>query len=109
MDRGRAVFLCRSREVRPPSNLTPRHEINEQSFSWINWAEWAGVPTDKFPTIERWMAAIQARPATETGVNVPEEFAMKKAMKTPEGAEEYGKMHSNWVMQGQSEEQARQK
>lgn len=78
-------------------------------FSWINWAEWAGVPTGPFPNIEKWMKAINDRPATQRGVNIPEEFEMKKAMKTKEGEEEYAKHHSNWVMQGQKADQERHK
>lgn len=23
-------------------------------FSWVNWAEWAGVPTKTFPAVQKW-------------------------------------------------------
>lgn len=78
-------------------------------FSWTNWAEWAGIPTKPFPRIEKWMSAINERPATRQGVNIPEKFAMKEAMKTKEGEEEYAKHHSNWVMQGQKADQEKHK
>lgn len=65
-------------------------------FSWVNWAEWAGVPTKPYSEIEKWMAEINSRPATEKGCNVPDKFEMKEAMKTKEGEEEYAKHHSNW-------------
>lgn len=74
-------------------------------FSWINWAEWAGVPTEPFPKIQEWMAEIQKRPAAEKGVNIPKDFELKKAMKTKEGEREYAKHHSNWVMQNQKADQ----
>lgn len=79
------------------------------SFSWVNWAEWAGVPTKSFPEVQLWLETIQKRPAVERGVNVPDKFEMKEAMKTKEGEEEYAKHHSNWVMKGQEEEQGRHK
>lgn len=78
-------------------------------FSWINWAEWAGVPTKPFPKLEQWMAEIQNRPATKKGVNIPTKFEMKEAMKTKEGEEEYAKHHSNWVMQNQKADQEKHK
>ena len=78
-------------------------------FSWVNWAEWAGVPTSPFPTVEKWLKTIQERPAVEKGVNIPDKFEMKEAMKTKEGEEEYAKHHSNWVMKGQDEDQKRHK
>lgn len=74
-------------------------------WSWVNWAEWAGVPTRPFPAVQEWLDAINARPAIQRGVNVPEKFEMKEAMKTKEGEEEYAKMHSNWVMKGQDKDQ----
>lgn len=51
------------------------------------------------------MDTIAARPAVQKGVNIPEEFEMKRAMKTKEGEEEYAKHHSGWVMQGQKADQ----
>ncbi|KAJ9648850.1 Glutathione S-transferase 2 [Coniosporium apollinis] len=74
------------------------------SFSWVNWAEWAGVDTKPFPKVEKWVQAIASRPATQKGVNIPEKFEMKEAMKTKAGEEEYAKHHSNWVMRGMEEE-----
>ncbi|KAF2766542.1 glutathione S-transferase [Teratosphaeria nubilosa] len=73
-------------------------------FSWVNWAEWAGVETKAFPELGEWMGVIQRRPAVEKGVDIPDKFEMKEAMKTKEGEEEYAKHHSNWVMQGMKED-----
>ena len=80
-------------------------------FSWINWAEWAGIDlnSNTFPKIMKWMKAVQERPATQAGVNIPEKFEMKEAMKTKEGEEDYAKHHSNWVMQGMKEESEKHK
>ena len=46
----------------------------------------------------------QQRPAVQKGVDIPDKFEMKEAMKTKEGEEEYAKHHSNWVMQGMKED-----
>ncbi|QIW98746.1 hypothetical protein AMS68_004264 [Peltaster fructicola] len=78
-------------------------------FSWINWAEWAGVPTKQFSELQKWLETIQQRPAIQKGVDVPKKFEMKEAMKTKEGEEEYAKHHSNWVMQGQKADQDKHK
>ena len=41
-------------------------------FSWVNWAEWAGVETRPFKRLQSWLETIQKREAVEKGVNVPE-------------------------------------
>ncbi|KAK5698282.1 Glutathione S-transferase 2 [Elasticomyces elasticus] len=76
-------------------------------FSWVNWAEWAGVETKPFPELQKWLETIQQRPAVQKGVDVPEPFEMKERMKTKEGEAEYAKHHSNWVMQGMEEDKAK--
>lgn len=74
-------------------------------FSWIEWHRWAGVELDKFSRTRKWKSEIEKRPATEKGLNVPDKFELREAMKTKEGEEEYAKHHSNWVMQGQRADQ----
>lgn len=74
-------------------------------FSWVEWHRWAGVELDAFPKIQTWKQAIEGRPATEKGLNVPDTFELRDAMKTKESEEEYAKHHSNWVMQGQKADQ----
>ncbi|KAF2234208.1 glutathione S-transferase GstA [Viridothelium virens] len=78
-------------------------------FSWVNWAEWAGVETERFPNLTNWLETVNKRPAVQKGVNVPDKFEMKEAVKTQEGEEEYAKHHSNWVMQGQKADQEKHK
>lgn len=74
-------------------------------FSWVNWHSWAGVEVSPFPKTQEWLDAINARPAIEKGLNVPVKFEMKEAMKSREKEEEYQKMHSGWVIKGQSADQ----
>lgn len=79
------------------------------AFSWVNWAEWAGIELKPFPEVEKWLDAINQREATKKGVDIPEKFEMKEAMKTKEGEDEYEKHHSNWVMKGQEADQEKHK
>lgn len=79
------------------------------SFAWINWAEWAGVEVKDFKHLKAWLDRINARPAIQKGLDVPEPFEMKKKMQSKEGEEEYQKMHSQWVMKGQQADQEKHK
>ncbi|MCJ1362170.1 hypothetical protein MMC16_001272 [Acarospora aff. strigata] len=74
-------------------------------FSWVNWAEWAGVDVGEFKEVSAWVGRINERGAVMRGLDVPEPFEMKKKMQTKEGEEEYQKMHSQWVMKGQEADQ----
>lgn len=78
-------------------------------FSWVEWHRWAGLELDTFPKIQTWKKTIEERPATEKGLNVPDKFELREAMKTKEGEEAYAKHHSNWVMQGQKADQEKHK
>lgn len=51
-------------------------------FSWINWAEWAGVEVTEFKQLKAWLDRINARPAIRKGLDVPEPFEMKKKMQS---------------------------
>lgn len=52
------------------------------SFAWINWAEWAGVEVKDFKRVKAWLDRINARPAVQKGLDVPEPFEMKKKMQS---------------------------
>lgn len=69
------------------------------NFCWVNWAEWAGVNIDQFPHLkvidsnmlgdhelmglmQDWRDRINARPAIQKGLDVPEPFEMKKKMQS---------------------------
>lgn len=79
------------------------------NFCWVNWAEWAGVNIDQFPHLKDWRDRINARPAIQKGLDVPEPFEMKKKMQSKEGEKEFEKYHSEWVMKGQNDEAEKQR
>ncbi len=42
------------------------------TFPWVRGHEWSGVSVDGLTALQRWMAALEARPAVQRGLLVPE-------------------------------------
>lgn len=40
-------------------------------WAWVRIHGWAGVSVDGLPHLQRWLAAIEARPAAQKGITVP--------------------------------------
>ncbi|KAF2254811.1 glutathione S-transferase [Trematosphaeria pertusa] len=56
------------------------------TFTWVRWGPWAGIELEKFPRLYDWMKKIEARPAVQKGLLVPNDDPFKE-----------------WVMKGQDE------
>lgn len=41
------------------------------TYPWVRVHDWAGVAVDGLPHLQRWMAALEARPAVQRGLQVP--------------------------------------
>ena len=41
------------------------------TFPWVNVHDWAGVSVDGLEHLQRWMAAVGARPAVQRGLLIP--------------------------------------
>jgi glutathione S-transferase/GST-like protein len=41
------------------------------NFAWVRIHEWPGVPVEGLGHLQRWLAAIEQRPAVQRGVNAP--------------------------------------
>jgi glutathione S-transferase len=41
------------------------------NWSWVHTHEWPGVPIEGLPHLQRWVAAIAARPAVQKGIATP--------------------------------------
>lgn len=52
------------------------------NFSWVNWAEWAGIDIKPFKLLNQWLDKINERPAVKRGLDVPEPFTMKEKLKS---------------------------
>ncbi|MFJ7285440.1 glutathione S-transferase family protein [Pseudomonas sp. NPDC099000] len=42
------------------------------TYPWVRGHEWSGVEVDGLPALQRWMATMEARPAVQRGLLVPE-------------------------------------
>ncbi|WP_137805351.1 glutathione S-transferase family protein [Pseudomonas sp. G(2018)] len=42
------------------------------TFPWVRGYEWSGVPVDGLTALQRWMATMEARPAVQRGLLIPE-------------------------------------
>ena len=42
------------------------------TFPWVRGHEWSGVDVEGLPALQRWMATLEARPAVQRGLLVPE-------------------------------------
>ena len=42
------------------------------TYPWVRGHEWSGVAVDGLPALQRWMATMEARPAVQRGLLVPE-------------------------------------
>ncbi|MGZ0781996.1 glutathione S-transferase family protein [Pseudomonas saponiphila] len=42
------------------------------TFPWVRGHEWSGVSVEGLPALQRWMAALEARPAVQRGLQVPQ-------------------------------------
>ncbi|CAH0323579.1 MULTISPECIES: glutathione S-transferase family protein [Pseudomonas] len=42
------------------------------TFPWVRGHDWSGVSVDGLPALQRWLAAMEARPAVQRGLRVPE-------------------------------------
>ena len=71
-------------------------------WPWVAHAAWAGVDIDEFPHLKTWEERMLKRRAVEKGKDVPEPDRIKEILKDKEEAEEYARVNSAWVMQGQS-------
>src|SRR5690606_41368701 len=41
------------------------------TFPWVRVHDWAGVDVDGLPNLQRWLRALEARPAVQRGLAIP--------------------------------------
>ena len=49
------------------------------NFSWVNCAYFAGIDLEAFPNLHKWWEKINARPAVQKGVAIPNEPSITNA------------------------------
>jgi len=68
----RRLYEVLDRHLADHEWLAEEYSIADMAnWSWIRSHKWARVPTDGLDHLERWMAAMAARPGCQRGVNVP--------------------------------------
>jgi GST-like protein len=55
------------------------------NWCWVRGHRWSGVDVDGLPGLQRWLAAIDARPAAQKGIKVP--YDISKLLKADDEAE----------------------
>jgi GST-like protein len=65
------------------------------NWSWVRTYKWSGVSVDGLDHLQRWLAAMAARPACQRGVDVP--FPLPALAGDEKGAEEFAKNASTIV------------
>ena len=56
------------------------------NWSWVRGYKWAGVTIDGLDHLQRWLAAIAARPAVQRGVDVPEHVDLEEMLRKADDA-----------------------
>jgi len=69
---GRRLFEVLDRHLADNEWLAGDYSIADiANFAWARTHEWPGISIEGLVNLQRWMAAIAARPAVERGVNAP--------------------------------------
>jgi len=68
------------------------------TFTWVRWAQWAGVELKEFPNVAGWVERIESRPAVKKGLEIPNgPDTIAKLKNDPEFAEKEAK---KWIGNG---------
>jgi GST-like protein len=49
------------------------------NWAWVRAHDWAGVSVDGLTQLQRWLAAVEQRPASQRGLKVPHELKLDSA------------------------------
>ncbi len=68
----RRLFEVLERRLADHEWLADEYSIADiANFCWVRSYKWSGVSIEGLPGVERWLAAVRARPAIARGVEVP--------------------------------------
>jgi len=70
------------------------------SHGWIRCSSWAGVDISPFPSLKAWVEKIDARPAIQESLKIPEQDMVTKMKNDPSLEEKMQKASSAWVQKG---------
>ena len=72
---GRRLFEVLDGRLKDNEWLAGDYSIADiANWCWVRTHRWSGVSIEGLEALQRWMAAIEARPATQRGVRVPKDL-----------------------------------
>lgn len=72
------------------------------NWAWVRTHRWSGVEVDDLPHLQRWLAAIRARPAVQKGIEMPPS-KMDLTRDGEEQAKKFSEQARTMVEMGQSQ------
>lgn len=85
---GRRLFTVLDTQLAKGDYLAGDYSIADiANWCWVRTHNWSGIETAGLPHLERWMAAIAARPAVQRGILVPEATARRTASEAKDFAD----------------------
>ena len=86
---GRRLFEALDRRLGEAEYLAEDFSIADiANWAWVRTYPWSGVSIEGLSNLERWLAAIEARPASQRGVKVPGDL-LALAQGDGEGAQRF--------------------
>ncbi|CAM3380587.1 glutathione S-transferase [Corallococcus sp. ZKHCc1 1396] len=68
----RRLYTVLERQLKDHEYLAGDYSIADiANWAWVRIHDWAGVSVEGLPGVQRWLAAIEARPAAKRGLEVP--------------------------------------
>jgi GST-like protein len=66
------LFGVLDRQLASHEYIAGKYSIADMAlWPWVSGHEWSGVSVAEFPSLERWLALVGARPAVQAGRDVP--------------------------------------
>lgn len=66
------LFGILDRQLASHEYIAGEYSIADMAlWPWVSGYEWSGVGIDEFPSLQRWLARVGARPAVQAGRDVP--------------------------------------
>jgi GST-like protein len=91
----RRLYEVLERRLKDHEYLAGDYSIADiANWCWVCIHDWSGVSVDGLPGVQRWLAAIEARPAVQRGRDVPAPFKQRQQDNAERRAKEISKMLS---------------
>jgi glutathione S-transferase/GST-like protein len=98
----RRLFTVLDGQLKDHEFLAGDYSIADMAnFAWVRTHRWSGVEVDDLPHLQRWLAAIRARPAVQKGIEMPPS-KMDLTRDGEEEAQKFAEQARTLVEMGQS-------